>query len=125
MPGIRIIIDRFPSGNAWKKRVHHRELLGFARELRGVGVRDHQPDVVSHHARLVDLQGTNQVMDLLRRAVIMSILLSAGIEESPMPGKSAATSAKFVCNREEEERQGRFRQSSSEVVHCRRLLCAT
>ena len=67
MPGIRIIVDRFPSGNAGKKRIHHRELLSFARELRGVGVRDHQPDVVSHHARLVDLQGTNQVMDLLRR----------------------------------------------------------
>ena len=43
VPQIRIVVVRFPSLDAGKKRVHDLELLYFARVHRGIGVRHHEP----------------------------------------------------------------------------------
>ncbi len=66
MPDVRRVVDRLPACHAGKKRVHHGELLGLVRKLRGVSVRHHQSDVVTNDARLFDLQRANEIMDLFR-----------------------------------------------------------
>ena len=52
MPQVTQQPDGFPIADAREERVHQDESIDFRRVLRGVGVRDHQSDVVPHHLSL-------------------------------------------------------------------------
>ena len=56
VPDAGVVINALPSGNAWEKRIHHYELFYFGRELRGVRIGDHQPDIVSDNSRLLNTE---------------------------------------------------------------------
>src|SRR5262249_15522055 len=63
VPDGGIVVDRLPAFHARQKRVHEHELVDVVRELRGVGVRDHQPDVVTDDGRLPESQLLDQRVD--------------------------------------------------------------
>lgn len=60
VPDAGVVVDRPPSRDAREERVHQHELLDLGRELRGVRVGDHQPDVVADDARSLDAQGPGE-----------------------------------------------------------------
>jgi hypothetical protein len=52
VPDVGRVVDVLPPIDAGKEGVHQREPLHFLRKLGGIGVGDHQPDVVADHACL-------------------------------------------------------------------------
>ena len=61
VPDARMVVDRLPPVDAGKEGVHQHELVHLGRELRRVGVRNHQSDVMPHHHGRFDaeLSGTS------------------------------------------------------------------
>ena len=51
-----MVVDRLPPFDAGQERVHEHELVDVGRELCGVGVGDHQPDVVTHDSGLAQTE---------------------------------------------------------------------
>ncbi len=52
LPQIVVVIRELPSLNTGKESVHNDEFLDFCGELRGIGVSNHQTDVVADNASL-------------------------------------------------------------------------
>jgi hypothetical protein len=63
MPEVRIVVDRSPLPHAGEEGVHHDELRHLGGKLRGVGIGDHQADVMPHDRRLLDAQRADEAMD--------------------------------------------------------------
>src|SRR5258708_36956171 len=85
MPDRWIVVDRFPAGDAGKKRVHQHQFVRFGWELRGVRVGHHQPDVVAPDNRLLDSQSLPEVVNADRRpppveAIFRHVLAAASLE---------------------------------------------
>src|SRR6516225_5904729 len=62
MPKVRIVIGKFPSWYTPKEGIHDNKLLHFRRELRGISVSDHQPNVVPDDSRFGNPQGFGERM---------------------------------------------------------------
>jgi len=56
MPDAGIVVDVFPAGDAGEKGVHDNELFDFGWELGGVGIGDHQANVVTDDAGFFDAE---------------------------------------------------------------------
>jgi hypothetical protein len=54
-----------------RKGVHEHHALGGLRELRGVGVGDHQPDVVADDAHAIEPEGRGQLVDVHRHVLLV------------------------------------------------------
>ena len=63
VPKIRVVVDAFPSGDAWKKRIHHNQFFCLRRKLRRVGVRHHQADIVPHNSGFADSERACQFVN--------------------------------------------------------------
>ena len=66
VPTSRIVVDRLPSRYARQECIHQYELLHLRRKLGGVGIGDHQPDVMSHYDCFGDTQAPDERMDANR-----------------------------------------------------------
>jgi hypothetical protein len=67
VPHAGVVVVGLPTGYAWKKCVHQHELFGLGRELRGVGVGDHESDIVPYDGRLLYIERLCEVMDAASR----------------------------------------------------------
>src|SRR5206468_12878909 len=56
--------DVLPGADARQEGVHQYDTLGCLRKLRGVGVRDHQADVVADDADVIESQRRGQGVDV-------------------------------------------------------------
>ena len=54
VPDARVVVDRLPALDAGQKGVHQDEPLDLRRELRGIGIGHHQPDVMADDPRFLD-----------------------------------------------------------------------
>jgi hypothetical protein len=60
-----------PAADAGQEGVHQHHPLGDLRELRGVGIRDHQPDVVADDANAIELERRCQLVDVDGHALLV------------------------------------------------------
>src|SRR5712664_4140197 len=88
MPEAWVVVDRFPLTYAGEKCIHHNKLFHFGRELRGVGIGDHEADVVPNHPGFLDAERPGKRMNADRRSLHVQTV--RGDLESPMPGRSGA-----------------------------------
>ena len=63
MPDVGIVVDGFPTGHAGEEGIHQNKFRDFRRELRGVGVGDHQANVVPHNFSFLHAKRLNQIMN--------------------------------------------------------------
>ena len=63
--------DVFPITDAGQEGVHKHKALGLLRELRGVSVGDHQPDVVTNDARALESQRRNKRVNIHGHALFV------------------------------------------------------
>src|SRR5260221_6159224 len=63
VPDSRIIVYGVPLAYAGKKGVHHHKLRCLRGKLRGIGISDHQTDIVSHDLCFLDSERARQRMN--------------------------------------------------------------
>src|ERR1700730_14691476 len=63
MPNSGVIVDGLPTTDAWQERVHQNELSHFRGELSGIGVGDHQADVVPDDFSLLYAQRLREIVN--------------------------------------------------------------
>src|SRR6185369_1283816 len=63
MPDRRVVVNGLPIADSWKKCIHENQLLDVSGELRSVGVRHHESNIVADHACLFDAKRLNKRMD--------------------------------------------------------------
>src|SRR5438552_2495547 len=71
-----VLMDAFLPGigdwtHVWQEGVHQDDPLRGLRELGGVGIRHHQPDVVADDADAIELQRSCQLMDVDRHRLLV------------------------------------------------------
>src|SRR6266850_2799741 len=63
MPNPRIVVDGLPARHSREERIHYYQFLRFRGELRCIGIRDHQADIVSNYSRLFDAERMREPMN--------------------------------------------------------------
>src|SRR5204863_10163532 len=63
MPYVGIVVNGFPSFHAWEESIHQDKFCHFRWELRSVGVRDHEADVVSHDLSFLHAERLSEIMN--------------------------------------------------------------
>src|SRR5207245_2857547 len=63
VPNARVVVHSQPSFDARQKCVEQRQFLSFRLKLRGIGISDHQPDVMSYHAGLSYPERLREIMN--------------------------------------------------------------
>src|SRR5207244_8498957 len=63
MPYARVVVNGLPTTHAGEESIHKDEFGHLRRELRGVGIDDHQTDIVSHNLSFLHAQRLSQVMN--------------------------------------------------------------
>jgi hypothetical protein len=63
VPEIRAVIRQLPARHSGEKGVHHNQFFDFTWELRCIGVRNHQTDVMPNDPRFADSEGFRESMN--------------------------------------------------------------
>src|SRR6266436_10030073 len=63
MPYVGVVVDRLPPRDAWQESIHQNEFRDFRRKLRGVGVGDHEADVVAHDLSFLHSERLSEIMN--------------------------------------------------------------
>jgi hypothetical protein len=94
VPQIVVVICELPSGNTRKEGVHDNELLDFCGELRGIGVGNHEADVVANNTGVRNADRFRERMNANGRCLhVAAILGNIGIADAREVG---GDDSKFV-----------------------------
>src|SRR5258706_13739434 len=63
MPYAGVVVDALPTSHARKESIHQHKLRNLRRKLRGVGIGDHQANVVSHYLGFLHAQRLGEIMN--------------------------------------------------------------
>ena len=88
MPEIAQQPHRGPVADPGQKRIHQHDTVDLGGILGGIGIGDHQPDVVADDPDARQAERGGQRMDVLRHRLL--VVAPAGLAESPTPRRSGA-----------------------------------